>query len=230
VKYTLDKNGTSYFSTTLYQIWYEDGSQGGWLESERSLDSSQGAKVPDDATVSGNAFVFGDARINGDTQDDGHGVPVSKNEFFDKPQVCLKVLRVGSRGAPLDLPRYETAGSAGLDLRSDVSFRLSPGDRRSVPTGLAIEIPLGYEGSVRSRSGLSLYCGVVVLNSPGTIDSDYRGEVSVILVNHGREPIVFERGERIAQLVISPVVQVALEEVKYLTGTVRGTGGFGSTG
>jgi len=144
--------------------------------------------------------------------------------------VTIKVTRVGQRGPPLDLPRYETAGSAGMDLRADESFALAPGERRLVPTGLAIEIPRGHEGQVRPRSGLSARHGIALVNAPGTVDSDYRGEVGVLLVNLGREPVTFARGDRIAQLVVAPVVQARIEVVDDLPGTGRGGGGFGSTG
>jgi dUTP pyrophosphatase len=144
--------------------------------------------------------------------------------------VTVKLRRVGQRGPPLELPRYETAGSAGLDLRADEPVALAPGERRLVPTGLAVEIPLGFEGQVRPRSGLALRLGVGMVNAPGTIDSDYRGEVGVILVNHGREPVSFARGERIAQLVVAPVVRAELVMVDELTDSDRGDGGFGSTG
>ncbi len=144
--------------------------------------------------------------------------------------VTLKVRRVGNRGPPLELPRYETEGSAGLDLRADEPFSLAPGERRLVPTGLAVEIPPGHEGSVRPRSGLAVRHGVGMVNAPGTVDSDYRGELQVILVNHGQEPVSFGRGERIAQMVIAPVVRAELELVETLSDTSRGHGGFGSTG
>ncbi len=144
--------------------------------------------------------------------------------------IKLKVRRVGNRGPPLELPRYETAGAAGLDLRADEAFSLAPGERRLVPTGLSVEIPIGHEGSVRPRSGLAIRHGVGMVNAPGTVDSDYRGELQVILVNHGQAPVSFERGDRIAQLVIAPVVQAELVEVEALGETGRGAGGFGSTG
>ena len=144
--------------------------------------------------------------------------------------VKVRLRRVGQRGPPLELPRYETAGSAGLDLRADEPVALAPGERRLVPTGLAVELPLGFEGQVRPRSGLALRLGVGMVNAPGTIDSDYRGEVGVILVNHGREPVAFARGERIAQLVIAPVARAELVLVDALAGSDRGAGGFGSTG
>lgn len=144
--------------------------------------------------------------------------------------VTVRVRRVGDRGPPLELPRYETAGAAGLDLRADEPFTLAPGERRLVPTGLALELPPGHEGQVRARSGLALRHGVALVNAPGTIDSDYRGEVGVILVNLGQAPVPFARGDRIAQLVIAPVVRAALELVDDLAGSHRGAGGFGSTG
>lgn len=132
----------------------------------------------------------------------------------------------------LELPRYETPGAAGLDLRAALTepLRIEPGDSCLVPTGLTMAIPVGFEGQVRPRSGLAAKHGVTVLNSPGTIDSDYRGEVKVILVNHGRKPFVVERGERIAQLVLAPVAQLDLVGVDSLDATERGAGGFGHTG
>ncbi len=144
--------------------------------------------------------------------------------------VSVKVTRVGQRGLPLDLPRYETSGSAGMDLRADEAFALAPGERRLVATGLAIELPPGHEGQVRPRSGLAVKHGIAIVNAPGTIDSDYRGEVKVLLVNLGQDPVTFARADRIAQLVIAPVVQARVELVDDLAGTGRGSGGFGSTG
>jgi dUTP pyrophosphatase len=144
--------------------------------------------------------------------------------------VVVRVRRVGDRGPPAELPRYETAGSAGLDLRADEPFSLAPGERRLVPTGLALEIPPGHEGQVRPRSGLAVRHGVGMVNGPGTIDSDYRGEVGVVLVNLGQAKVAFARGDRIAQLVIAPVVQATLELADDLSRTDRGAGGFGSTG
>lgn len=144
--------------------------------------------------------------------------------------LLLKVTRVGHRGPPLELPRYETAGSAGLDLRADEPFTLAPGERRLVPTGLAIEIPPGHEGQVRARSGLAVRHGVALVNAPGTVDSDYRGEVKVILVNLGQDAVSFARGDRIAQLVVAPVARVEVVLVDELAGSARGGGGFGSTG
>jgi dUTP pyrophosphatase len=142
----------------------------------------------------------------------------------------VRVRRVSERGPPLELPRYETEGAAGMDLRADEPFTLAPGERRLVPTGLAFEIPAGHEGQVRARSGLAARHGVALVNAPGTIDSDYRGEVKVILVNLGQAPVAFARGDRIAQLVIAPVTRVGIELVEELGGTGRGDGGFGSTG
>ncbi len=143
----------------------------------------------------------------------------------------LSILRL-PHAADLDLPSYETKGAAGMDLRAAVSEQvtLAPGERAAIPTGLIIEIPQGFEGQVRPRSGLALKHGITCLNSPGTIDWDYRGEVRVILVNVGRESFVITRAMRIAQLVIAPVTQVDIREISMLTETKRGTGGFGSTG
>jgi dUTP pyrophosphatase len=144
--------------------------------------------------------------------------------------IPIPLLRVGGRGEPLELPRYQTAGSAGMDLRADEPVDLAPGERRLVPTGIAVAIPPGWEGQVRPRSGLALKLGLGVANAPGTIDSDYRGEVGVILVNWGQERVRLPRGERIAQLVLAQVTQGSLVEVAVLPDTGRGGGGFGSTG
>lgn len=137
-----------------------------------------------------------------------------------------------SEGLPL--PAYETTGSAGMDLRAAVAddqpLTLAPGARALVPTGLKIALEPGFEAQVRPRSGLALKHGITCLNAPGTIDSDYRGEVGVILINHGREPFVIQRGERIAQMVIARHEQAAMVEVEVLDDTARGAGGFGSTG
>lgn len=135
-------------------------------------------------------------------------------------------------GDDLPLPAYATAQSAGLDLVAavDADVILAPGERSLVPTGLAIALPPGYEAQVRPRSGLALKNGVTVLNSPGTVDADYRGEVGVILANLGAEPFTVSRGMRIAQMVVAPVTQLAWNEVDDLADSERGTGGFGSTG
>lgn len=134
----------------------------------------------------------------------------------------------------LPLPAYETEGAAGMDLRAAVAedrpLIILPGRRALVPTGLVFEIPAGYEGQVRPRSGLALKNGITCLNTPGTIDSDYRGEVKVLLVNLGDAPFVIRRGERIAQLVVAPVSRATLVERKSARATARGAGGFGSTG
>ncbi len=144
--------------------------------------------------------------------------------------VMVKVCRIGDRGDALPLPKYMTPGAAGLDLLADKPFELAPMARLPVPTGLAIEIPPGYEGQVRPRSGLAAKSGVTVLNAPGTIDSDYRGEVKVLLVNLSDQTFRASRGERIAQLVVAKVEHAELVEVTGLTDSARGEGGFGSTG
>jgi dUTP pyrophosphatase len=137
-------------------------------------------------------------------------------------------------GEGLPLPAYETPHAAGMDLRAavaeDAPLTLRPGDRHAVPTGLCVAIPPGFEGQVRPRSGLALRHGVTCLNAPGTVDADYRGEVQVILINLGADDFVVRRGERIAQLLIAPVVQAAWREADALEATQRGEGGFGSTG
>ncbi|MFO0748854.1 MAG: dUTP diphosphatase [Myxococcota bacterium] len=130
----------------------------------------------------------------------------------------------------LALPSYATAGAAGLDLRAAAPVTIEPGRRARVPTGLAIAIPPGWEGQVRPRSGLAWRHGLTVLNAPGTIDSDYRGEVQVLLVNLGDSAVTLERGERIAQLVLAPVGRAEVVLVASLDGTARGAGGFGHTG
>jgi dUTP pyrophosphatase len=143
--------------------------------------------------------------------------------------VSLKVRPLPGRPV-LPLPSYQTEGSAGLDLASSEALVIPPGERRLVGTGLALEIPPGYEGQVRPRSGLAAKHGITVLNAPGTIDSDYRGEVKVILANLGGEPFKIEVGDRIAQLIVAPYTRVELELVTSLEATQRGDGGFGHTG
>ena len=148
------------------------------------------------------------------------------------------VVRVDVRQLPhgqgLPLPAYQTTHAAGLDLLAAVPeaapLVLLPGKHAMVPTGLTIALPDGYEAQVRPRSGLAAKHGVTVLNAPGTVDADYRGEINVILINHGTEPFTIRRGERIAQMVIAPVVQAELVPVTRLSSTERGSGGFGSTG
>jgi dUTP pyrophosphatase len=135
-------------------------------------------------------------------------------------------------GDGLSLPSYQTEHAAGMDLCAAVAADviLTPGGSAIIPTGFAIALPPGYEAQVRPRSGLAAKNGVTVLNSPGTIDADYRGEVGVILINHGREPFTVTRGARIAQMVVAPVTKVTFRETSALTDTTRGAGGFGSTG
>ena len=135
-------------------------------------------------------------------------------------------------GADLPLPAYATAQSAGLDLMAaiDADVALAPGARQLIPTGLSIALPAGHEAQVRPRSGLALKHGITVLNSPGTIDADYRGEVKVLLINHGAENFVLKRGDRIAQMVVAPVTRIAWNVVETLDNTARGAGGYGSTG
>lgn len=133
-------------------------------------------------------------------------------------------------GEGLDLPRYATEGAAGMDVLSAEDVTIAPGARHAVATGLAVAIPAGYEIQVRPRSGLALKHGISAPNAPGTIDSDYRGELKVILINHGAEPFAIARGDRVAQLVLAPVTRGAWEEVADLDETARGAGGFGSTG
>jgi dUTP pyrophosphatase len=146
-------------------------------------------------------------------------------------RLSVRVRRL-PHGEGLPLPEPASSDSAGVDLRAAVAgdLPLAPGERRLVPTGLVLEIPPGWEGQVRPRSGLALRHGVTLLNAPGTVDSDYRGEVMVLLVNLGKEPFRLARGERIAQLVFAPVSAVAWQEVPALSATARGDGGFGSTG
>jgi len=147
-------------------------------------------------------------------------------------ELPVEVVRVRPGAAPLDLPCYMSPGAAGLDLLADVDsdVSLAPGERVLVPTGIAVALPPGHEAQVRPRSGLALRHGVTVLNAPGTIDADYRGEIQVLLVNLGRAPATVRRGERVAQLVVAPVTRIAWREVAVLPASSRGDGGFGSTG
>lgn len=148
---------------------------------------------------------------------------------FEPVSIAVTRLR-HAEGLPL--PAYATEGAAGMDVVAalDLPVMLAPGARMAVPTGLAMAIPHGFEVQVRPRSGLALKQGLTVANAPGTIDSDYRGEVMVLLVNLGQEPVLIERGQRIAQLVVAPVTRAALTLADSLDDTVRGAGGFGSTG
>jgi dUTP pyrophosphatase len=147
--------------------------------------------------------------------------------------LTVSILRL-PHGADLPLPSYQSGAASGLDLLAavpaDAPLTIPPGRRAAVPTGIAIALPKGTEAQVRPRSGLTRNHGVTVLNSPGTVDADYRGEIQVLLINHGSEPFVVTRGMRVAQLVVAQVAQVELREVMELDGTKRGTGGFGSTG
>ena len=143
--------------------------------------------------------------------------------------VAVTVLR---NGAGIPLPRYASAGAAGMDLVAalETPLTLEPGERAAVPTGIALALPEGYEAQVRPRSGLALKHGLTVLNSPGTIDADYRGEIQVILANLGTAPVTLARGERVAQLVLAPVSRIAWAPVEALPSSGRGERGFGSTG
>ena len=145
------------------------------------------------------------------------------------PAVAIRRL---PHGADLPLPSYATEGSAGLDVLAAIADEivLAPGERRLVPAGIAIALPAGYEAQLRPRSGLAARHGVTLLNSPGTIDADYRGEIQAILINLGVAPFLLRRGDRMAQLVVAPVTRVRWQESAELDGTARGSGGFGSTG
>lgn len=150
------------------------------------------------------------------------------------PITCSVQIKRLSHAAGMDLPGYTTEGSAGMDLMAaipaDDPWLIGPGERKLIPTGLAIAVPVGFEAQIRPRSGLALKKGLSVPNAPGTIDSDYRGEVQVIMINHGQSDVVIERGMRIAQMVFAPVAQATWQEVDDLDTTTRGAGGFGSTG
>ncbi len=153
------------------------------------------------------------------------------NDDLKPARLTVRVKRL-PHGTDLDLPRYETALAAGCDVRAalDAPMTLRPGERFMVPTGLAIALPPGWEAQMRPRSGLAAKHGIACVNAPGTIDADYRGEIKVILINHGAEPFTIDRGDRIGQMVFAPVFQAAFEEVDALDETGRGQGGFGSTG
>ena len=145
----------------------------------------------------------------------------------------IRIVRL-AHAEGLPLPAYETAAAAGMDLRAAVpaetAFVLAPGGRAAIPTGLAIALPDGFEAQIRPRSGLALKSGIAPLNTPGTIDADYRGEIKVILMNHGAEAFTIQRGDRIAQMVVAPVIRATWTEVESLDETARGADGFGSTG
>lgn len=144
--------------------------------------------------------------------------------------VLLKIKRVRPHSLPL--PQYQSVHAAGLDLTADLEepVVLEPGRRALIPTGIAIELPIGYEAQLRPRSGLAIQKGIALVNSPGTIDADYRGEIKIILINLGEEPVELKRGDRIAQMVVAPVTHVVIEEVGELGATERSVNGFGSTG
>ena len=155
--------------------------------------------------------------------------------FDDKEKAVLNVrVKRLPHGEGLPLPRYETALAAGCDIRAavpaGVPLRLKPGERAMTPTGIAIALPPGWEAQMRPRSGLAAKNGIACVNSPGTIDADYRGEIKVILINHGTEDFEIRRGDRIGQMVFAPVFQASFAEVEALDDTARGAGGFGSTG
>ncbi len=156
---------------------------------------------------------------------------VSADRVFAGASVPVAIVRL-AHAADLPLPAYATAGSAGVDLLAAVAdeLALAPGERALIPTGIAIALPEGFEAQVRARSGLAIRHGLTLLNAPGTIDSDYRGEISVILANLGETPFTVARGMRIAQLVVAPVARIDWRPVEALPESARGAGGFGSTG
>ncbi len=156
---------------------------------------------------------------------------LQQNSYSEGTQVKVSVKKF-AHGASLSLPAYATQQSAGMDLLAaiDEAVEVEPGERMLIPTGIGIALPAGYEAQIRPRSGLAAKHGVTVLNTPGTIDADYRGELKVILINHGQEPFTIERGQRIAQMVIAKYEHIAFDEVEDLENTDRGAGGFGSTG
>lgn len=152
--------------------------------------------------------------------------------MVEAKELVVPIRRVRRTGDDLPLPSYATPGAAGMDLYADVTVpvTLQPGERGLVPTGIAVAIPPGFEGQIRPRSGWALRSGLTLLNSPGTIDSDYRGEIQVIIVNLGHEPVCIRRGDRIAQLVVAPVVRARWQEQSELDVSTRGPRGFGHTG
>jgi dUTP pyrophosphatase len=153
------------------------------------------------------------------------------NTRNQEAMITVEICRISPEtDADLPLPSYESSGAAGADLCSSKEYTLQPGQRVLIQTGLAISLPEGYEGQIRPRSGLAFRHGVTVLNAPGTIDEDFRGELCVLLINHGEKPFEIKRKDRIAQLVIAPVVRASWREVTQLQSTQRGAGGFGSTG
>lgn len=145
-------------------------------------------------------------------------------------KITLRIKRI--KNSDLPLPTYETDGSAGMDIRAslDEDVTLEPGDIKLIPTGISVSIPMGYEGQIRPRSGLALKHGIGLVNSPGTIDSDYRGEVRIIMINYGKKSFTIKHGDRIAQMIIARICHAAIEEVLELDSTGRGQGGFGHSG
>ena len=141
-------------------------------------------------------------------------------------------IQIKKLSTSVSIPKYDTSGSSGMDVAAYIekNIIISPGEKALVPTGFSVSIPIGYEIQIRPRSGLAAKKNITVLNTPGTIDADYRGEIKVILINLGKEKFIIENGDRIAQMIVCPVVQADLEEVKELSDTARGSGGFGSTG
>ena len=141
-------------------------------------------------------------------------------------------IHIKKLSSSVTIPRYETPGSSGMDIAAHIkdNIIINPGEKALIPTGFSMAVPKGFEVQIRPRSGLAVKKNITVLNTPGTIDADYRGEIKVILINLGKEKFIIENGERIAQMVVCPVVQANLEEVKELSETHRGSGGFGSTG
>ncbi len=158
------------------------------------------------------------------------GSPTKRGAGLEQ-RVVVRIMRI-EEGHDLPLPAYASSGASGMDLRAAVRepITLEPGEIRLIPTGIAVSIPEGYEAQVRPRSGLALRHGIGMVNAPGTVDSDYRGEIGVILVNWGKEPFLVRRGDRIAQMVIARTCRVDLEEVSRLDNTSRGAGGFGHSG
>ena len=151
---------------------------------------------------------------------------------MDLDLVKIKLTRVGPKNSNLPLPRYMTEKASGLDLYAAVLKNevVNPGERKLIPTGIALAIPPGYEAQIRPRSGLALHNGITLLNAPGTIDADYRGEIGLILINHGEKPFVIRRGDRLAQMVICKVYRADFQEEEALDVTARNSGGFGHTG
>jgi dUTP pyrophosphatase len=157
-----------------------------------------------------------------------HDFPPS--EVSVQPNIIIRIARVNPSDTEIPLPSYATTGSSGMDICSAMEMSIEPGTTALVPSGFIIEVPPGYEAQVRPRSGLAIKHNIGILNSPGTIDSDYRGELKVILTNFGKEPFTIHHGDRIAQLVIAPVVRATWKEVEAVQQTDRGAGGFGHTG